>query len=360
MNATATTSSVVAVDRIGLDEDSLRVLPPPSDGPAGQRRLWMRVAHEGALPYAHGTYAVDAVTMSDPAWLDSLRGAPVVLQDWHRMDDNPDGSRGLRLDELPDASVGTVTRVEYVERDEGLNPPGPATWAEVTLSNRAGIDVLERIRGVSPGYTYSIEDASVLTPEQQSRYGDVDGVQRNRRANHVALVTTPRGERAGIRATDSDDSGDTVEIKDLIAALMSAMASEDMMGKFRQASADGYKMAMDEMKAAEAEVEEEDVDAKAAADAADRLAFAQDYAAALDVAREAGVDDLDGTPSDIRRRAAKALGITVAADASDDFVAGVLAARAPRVAGVDGLTLPASAPTSDAGLTGGIPTAWKE
>jgi hypothetical protein len=145
----------------------------------GARRVEAVIARVGVLPYPWGREYVPASTLSDPAWLSSLAGVPLL----YARDGHPD--RPWTIEDSAGAErVGVVLSARYDAASE-------AVVAEVVVDTAEGVELLARgVRGVSPWYTAETDAAPGVTPG-----GEVYDLTQTRRtaANHVVLTSSPRG-----------------------------------------------------------------------------------------------------------------------------------------------------------------------
>jgi hypothetical protein len=145
----------------------------------GARRVEAVIARVGVLAYPWGREYVPASTLSDPAWLSSLAGVPLL----YARDGHPD--RPWTIEDSAGAErVGVVLSARYDAASE-------AVVAEVVVDTAEGVDLLARgVRGVSPWYTAETDAAPGVTPR-----GEAYDLTQTRRtaANHVVLTSSPRG-----------------------------------------------------------------------------------------------------------------------------------------------------------------------
>lgn len=145
----------------------------------GARRVEAVIARVGVLAYPWGREYVPASTLSDPAWLSSLAGVPLL----YARDGHPD--RPWTIEDSAGAErVGVVLSARYDAASE-------AVVAEVVVDTAEGVELLARgVRGVSPWYTAETDAAPGVTPR-----GEAYDLTQTRRtaANHVVLTSSPRG-----------------------------------------------------------------------------------------------------------------------------------------------------------------------
>lgn len=145
----------------------------------GARRVEAVIARVGVLAYPWGREYVPASTLSDPAWLSSLAGVPLL----YARDGHPD--RPWTIEDSAGAErVGVVLSARYDSASETV-------VAEVVVDTAEGVELLARgVRGVSPWYTAETDAAPGVTPR-----GEAYDLTQTRRtaANHVVLTSSPRG-----------------------------------------------------------------------------------------------------------------------------------------------------------------------
>jgi hypothetical protein len=317
----------VRADRVGFSDDLIATLPRKVQQADGAVRFWAVLARaDVAMKYAHGTEVATEEALSDPAYLDALKGISVTTVDSapHKM--------GKAISVRADArAVGTVL-------DARWDAEHRAVLVQLVVNDGKTLDAIEsgRIRALSEAYVPAIRVRA-------------DGVleQTRRRTNHVALVRRGRMPGARLRADNEEETTMTEdEIGDLARAIVAAMkAGEEDDERSDMYDAEKKRADEAEQRADAAEAALKDLRKKVGINAdSDDIAAALDErvaeairadAALLDEARDLGVDLGDeSSPSTRLRDLAVALGADATRADSDDyarsFVDGVKAAPQPR------------------------------
>jgi hypothetical protein len=187
------------------------ILPLQSDGqdPAtGILRGRAILAKEGVYTYSDGQRTwreyTPASVLTDKAWLDSLRLAPVTLNHPREMVTS-DNAKGLAVGAIGD----TVIQV------------GSAIASPITVWDRAAADSARTThREVSLGYhAHTVDEAGIWNGQHY------DSKQTRRVANHVALVD--RG-RHGPDVRTTFDSADGTPSAPIAVSLVGDLGADDM------------------------------------------------------------------------------------------------------------------------------------
>lgn len=188
---------------------------------------------------------VPAETLSDPAWLDSLRGITVVVE---HPTDAAGESVAVGPQNFRSLAVGTVIGVRI--------GPGGVVIGEIVVTAQEGHDAIRAGKiGLSPRYLPTIDTRPGVHPV----YGAFDTVQTARRAaDQVALCDCPRGGTTIIRRDSV-----TGDVMDMQEALKAAGVPEDKVADLAAAI---EKLIMAAKGEGSAEVEVEVESSSAAAD----------------------------------------------------------------------------------------------
>lgn len=283
-----------AIDRIQMDDASVA-----SDGYLYRQGNLARTGIQEYLAHELGIPGMDAMRVVrlyrppeevfDPTSMASFDGKPVTV-------DHP--SVLVTSDNWKAFAVGDVSNI-------GRN--GNFMTAKVALKDKAAIDALSSgKRELSNGYNFQLDMTPGTTPDGQA----YDGVQRNIRGNHIALVSAARCGSA-CRISDSQPSnkenqpmttrkvvvdGITVEVSDTAADVIgklekdrdAALALAVDADNKAKAATEAHKVATDKLAAdhkAEIEALKKDVITPAARDA-----LVADWAAMLAVAKRLAPD----------------------------------------------------------------------
>ncbi len=143
---------------------------------------------------------VDDETLADSQWIDSLKLVPITLSHPDNLDINVNDNREKRVGQVGSAvrfADGRLVADWVVDTSEGMT------------ALRSGA------RGLSLGYDCEEVAESGTHPV----FGEYHAVQRNRRANHLALLLneTPRSATARLRVDSKGGSG--MDWTDLMGAL---------------------------------------------------------------------------------------------------------------------------------------------
>lgn len=370
------------------------ILAAPHPRPDGSLLCEAIVCREGILEYrqADGTIRRELVTREAVDSTARTIGRAAVT------DEHP--AEFVTPDNVGQVGVGDVDGEVYVDEDA----QGGFVKVRTAIRRRDAIDGLRsgRLRDVSPGYTVRLD----MTPGEHPTFGRYDARQMERTVNHLALTSRGRGTDVPIRADSLDavqvapsrgththtDTGAGMNPKlatlagrlgldvrndmddggliDMIASAVMAKMKEaddaieaqdgmvpkadlDKMQAERDAAAakrDEYKAKMDELMAAEQEKQ----------DAAEKAALTE-TAGKLGIKLDAAAD----LPA-IRRALAASVVPELRADASDDYVAGLVEAakaNATQAAKVstsryDGWSKPAEAPNAQRADAAPYQDAW--
>jgi len=145
----------------------------------GGIRTVARVARLGIYEYRNSDGSVrrelvDDMTLSDPQWLASCKGAPIT----NDHPSEPVTTVNMRQHRIGVAlSEGEFQKPYHVQRD-------------FQVDEASGLDALDFGRvEVSPGYTCDTIGPDGVHPD----FGAYDVIQRNRRCNHIAICDNARG-----------------------------------------------------------------------------------------------------------------------------------------------------------------------
>lgn len=215
----------VETDVVRVDRSTLRRARTLDDGSVVYEAVLARA--DVPMRYAHGEEVATVEALSDPEYLEALRGLSVTVlhppRDRVDVDiDHPDAIR----------RVGTVVGSRYDTAER-------AAIVEFVLFDPAAIERVKRENGVSEGYRADV----VRTPGKPGR-------QIRRRPNHVALAfgKPPRMPGAGARV-DTTSEGKTMDPTALLVLLSAFALRTDTAENLRE-DLDALKAARD---AAEAE-----------------------------------------------------------------------------------------------------------
>jgi len=270
-------------------------------------------------------------------------------------------------DNVGEYGVGDVDGEVYVEEDA----QGGYCKVRTAVRRRDAIDGLrsKRLRDVSPGYTVRLD----MTPGEHPKWGAYDARQMERTVNHLALTARGRGTDVPIRADSLDavqvpapSRGTTTDpgagMNPKLATLAGRlgldvrtdMADGDVIDMIASAVMAKIKEGDDAVAANEDMVAKADMDKMMAErDAAiaerDELKGKADEAAAAEQVKQDAADKVDVTATAeklgikldaaadlpaIRRALAATVVPELRADASDDYVAGLVAAAKVKAAKV--------------------------
>lgn len=303
--------------------DNIAIRLDGTDPQTGILRGRAVLAKEGVYQYRDGagnswSEYVPMSTLTDTAWLDSLRLAPVTLNHPQEM---------VTADNARSLAVGAIGDTILQLRDRIASP--------VTVWDRGAVAAATSTHGeISLGYMATIEDREGNWNGQ--RY---DRVQVARRANHVALVDKGRHGPEVALTTDAarmdganipaDETAQEDSMKPEDQARLDAAAAEVAAEKAR---ADAAETALTAEKTRADQAEAARDAEKARADAAE-AAIVQAKADAIAGARArvelehtarsvlGAAYTCDGkTDRELRCDALAKLGVTVPADRSDDYV----------------------------------------
>lgn len=154
-------------------------LDVPATLDTGARRLPVVLARAGVLRYPWGTERVDAAVLSDPAFIESLVGLPVVVG----LEDVAHPDRVDVGDTRGAARAGTILSARFDAAQAAL-------VGELVVDTPDGLDAVARgVRGVSLGYSAD----AVPTAEDDRHDGATHRRTRMYAPNHLILTLTPRG-----------------------------------------------------------------------------------------------------------------------------------------------------------------------
>lgn len=198
------------VDRVALRAPRLR-----DDGGVVYDAVLVSVGDE--LDYAWGIEVATAEALTDPGYLEALRGLSVTLE-------HPDDGliSGGKAGTKRGRRVGAVVGATFDEADQ-------AVVVELVVHEPADqAEVRQRAGAVSEGYTPTLGE-----PDDRGRVPQVA-----RRPNHIALVPAGRAPSAVVRTDNNQALGGIMEEKlDKIMELLAAMAG----------TMDGYGAKLDAM-----------------------------------------------------------------------------------------------------------------
>lgn len=194
----------------------------PTTLDTGARRLPVVLARVGVLRYPWGLERTDADVLSDPAFLESLSGIPVMVGIG-----DTDHPERVTVDDTGGAFKAGVVLAARFDATTG------ALVGELVIDEREGLQAVARgVRGVSLAYKVDV------TPTSENDRADGATSKRTRMydPNHVILTLIPRSPGAAVRADNAN--GGTVEGFDPTkwpeyVARMDAMGSglEDLKGR---------------------------------------------------------------------------------------------------------------------------------
>lgn len=286
-------------------------IPTETTGWGGVRGRIL-IASVGPLVQDDGTtvHWADEAALSDPAWLDSLAGCPLTWTD----DAHPGPEHGADEGTVDPAvierhRIGTILDAVY-DPEASTWPDGSprgGTVGRYVVDTASGLALLQtrpHLREVSAGYRRTLDSVTDVDRFPLARYGPgTTGdwwLQRDRRANHVALVGAARGGPGTARL---DTDGDAMDLQPIMDAL------------------EAIRARLDAMAAAESEDEDppdpEAMEAAAAADAAARHTAAVAYHVARRRAEALGVQVTDEMSVDAMNAAALDAAAKVAARDAD-------------------------------------------
>jgi len=154
-------------------------LDVPATLDTGARRLPVVLARAGVLRYPWGVERVDAAVLSDPQFIESLVGLPVVVG----LEDVAHPDRVDVGDTRGAARAGTILSARF-DAAQG------ALVGELVVDTPDGLDAVARgVRGVSLGYSAD----AVPTAEDDRHDGATHRRTRMYAPNHLILTLTPRG-----------------------------------------------------------------------------------------------------------------------------------------------------------------------
>jgi len=335
------------------------ILAAPHPRPDGSLLCEAVVCREGILEYrqADGSIRRELVTREAVDSTAKSIGRAAVT------DEHP--PEFVTPDNVGEYGVGDVDGEVYVEEDA----QGGFCKVRTAVRRRDAIDGLrsKRLRDVSPGYTVRLD----MTPGEHPTFGAYDARQMERTVNHLALTARGRGTDVPIRADSLDavqvlapsrgtntdpgagmnpklatlagrlgldvrtDMADGDLIDMIAAAVMAKMkegddavaANKDMAPKAdmdkMEAERDALKAERDALKA---ELDGLQAAEQEKADAAERTTLA-------DLAGKLGVKLDSGSDLPVCRRAIAATVVPeIRADASDDYIAGLVEAAKVKAA----------------------------
>lgn len=296
---------------------------------------------DAPMQYEWGTEIATEAALTDPEYLEGLRGISLVTIK------SATHQNGRPVSVRADArAVGSVL-------DARWDPEERAVVVELVVHDAETLDDIDagRIRELSEAY---IPTTAVRA----------DGVieQRKRRTNHIALVEEGRMPGAVIRADQTEDTDMTEEqitalVQKVVAQMMDADKKDqeqaDMMDEEKKRAdeaeqrADAAEKALSELRATVGlTADSADVDTALAGKVAEMV---RADSALLEEARELGVDlDDDSTPATRLRDIAVALGADAQRADSADFARAFIDGRkaAPRPSAAQRHKAAASASTT--------------
>ncbi len=259
------------------------------------------------LQYGWGVEIPTEGALSSAAYLESLRGQPVVIGDGVEASDrHPEGER---IDGARDASgrelriVGTVVGARYDAAER-------CVIVELAIHAPEHATEVRRLGGISEGYSAQVED----------------GRQIARTTNHIAIVQTGRAPGSGVRADAAGETKMDPELKAALDAIAASLGKLEgiMLGKgmgeveeVKVADADPEAAAKDEAAMAEK------IEARADALAVERVSLLR-RADSLQIAIPANVK----TTAQIRRHIAIDLGLDAKRADSAEVATAWIEARA--------------------------------
>jgi len=264
--------------------------------PDGSIRVQGRLTHPGVFTYrnpdgsARREYRPAEEVFSARA-LETFQGSTVTVN--HPV--TADGQRLVTAQTWKNHAVGHLG--EMVREDAGH------AVADVYVRDAATVARVKRgeLKGLSCGYEVDYDPTPGTTPGGD-RY---DGVQRNIRGNHVALLpsgTEPRGgDSCSLRLDSAGDelTDETTEVKypamtEALQAQISALTGELAKARTDAAEVDGIKKKVAELEAALAS-------ANASLEPARLDALVAERAAVVEVAKAAGLDPAGKTTLQVKR-----------------------------------------------------------
>lgn len=228
---------MIRYSELRLDASTLKEL---SDGSV---RVTGQLTHPGIFSYRNpdGTERKEyrpADEVFHKAALETFAGAPITINHPRQ----PDGARLVTAKSWKKDAIGHL--------GENIREDGGHLVADLYVRDAAAVEQLKKgnLRHISCGYSVDFDPTPGTTPEGQ-RY---DGVQRNIRGNHVALLplgVAPRGGEECVLRLDSNGDEDLTSLKygrmELEALKAKVTALESELAKSRTDSADLQKTKAD-------------------------------------------------------------------------------------------------------------------